>query len=107
MELTSISVAEAAALAGLGVKQIRNLLRKGKIRGVLDGHVWRVERESAATYARSTSGRPLGSGFDRARALEMLHARQGGASLASLGRCYGISRQRVLQILQYLGKESR
>ena len=45
-----MAVKEAAALAGVGIRQIRYLLTGGTLKGVLMGGGWLVERKSLVAY---------------------------------------------------------
>jgi excisionase family DNA binding protein len=52
-------VAEAAALAGVTDRQVRNAIRDGRIEATKVGHVWMVLRSSAKSFQRVPGmGRP-------------------------------------------------
>lgn len=52
-------VAEAARLAGVTDRHIRNAIKAGKIQGAKMGHVWMVLRSSAMSFERQPGmGRP-------------------------------------------------
>ena len=52
-------VAEAAELAGVTDRQVRNAIRDGRIEATKIGHVWMVLRSSAQSFQRVPGmGRP-------------------------------------------------
>ena len=59
-----ITVAEAARLSGLSMRQVARLLRDGTIQGIKPGHDWLVKPSAVMEYLQQERkpGRKKGSG---------------------------------------------
>lgn len=81
--LSGCSLKETARQTGVGRDKIRNILLSEGI---------------ALRDPRDQPGLPLKQSQERNREIAQAHA--SGASLASLARTYGVSRQRIFQIVE-------
>ena len=54
--LTILTVAEVAELLYVGKNRVYELLASGELQGFRMGHVWKIPKESLASYIRKCTG---------------------------------------------------
>lgn len=53
----AITVPHAAAIAGVTIPRMQQLLRAGKVEGWRDGRQWKTTRQAVESYLQSRQGR--------------------------------------------------